>query len=319
LRDVVRFIRDYRALVPAISNAIEHQRPDLIYINGPRLVFAASRASGNTPVVFHSHSYLSRRYAVSLIGHELHRKGTAVIAASRFVAEPWMKYTDVSVIYNGTRDIGFLPKAGPSNRPWRIGVIGRIAPEKGQLEFVHAARHLVDGGLHAEFYIYGAPLWSSDAYLDAVRLAAKDLDVRFAGWSSCVGEILHGLDLLVVPSPSHESTTRVILEAFSAGTPVVAFPAGGIPEVVDPGNNGFLAEAVTVRALTEAIQGAIERRETLPAIAASARRDWNIRFTVTRYCADVMAAMELTARRTKTGNRNAASRTTAAAAPKTGP
>ena len=39
-----------------------------------------------------------------------------------------------------------------------------------------------------------------------------------------------------------EATTRVILEAYSAGVPVVAFPAGGIPEVVENEQTGFLAD-----------------------------------------------------------------------------
>ena len=40
-----------------------------------------------------------------------------------------------------------------------------------------------------------------------------------------------GLDLLLVPSTGPEATTRVILEAYAAGVPVIAFPSGGIPEV----------------------------------------------------------------------------------------
>ena len=58
-----------------------------------------------------------------------------------------------------------------------------------------------------------------------------------------VGAVLAGLDLLVVPSTEAEATTRVILEAFSAGVPVVAYAVGGIPEVVRDGENGFLVGA----------------------------------------------------------------------------
>ena len=46
-----------------------------------------------------------------------------------------------------------------------------------------------------------------------------------------VGHVLNDLDLLVVPS-HQEGMARIVLEAFSAGVPVVAFPAGGIPEAV---------------------------------------------------------------------------------------
>ena len=66
------------------------------------------------------------------------------------------------------------------------------------------------------------------------------LPIELAGWMDDVYACLSQLDLLLVPSAGHEATTRVILEAFAAGVPVVAFPSGGIPEVVDDGVNGLL-------------------------------------------------------------------------------
>ena len=62
------------------------------------------------------------------------------------------------------------------------------------------------------------------------------------------------LDLLVVPSTPADSTPRVIIEAFSAGVPVVAFAAGGIPEIVRDGQTGFLASDFTAEALAARIR-----------------------------------------------------------------
>ena len=307
LRDVVRFVGDYRA----ITKAVERQSADLIYVNGPRLLPAAARACRGTPILFHAHSYLSKRYAVSLVGRALKKSGATAIASSNFVGAPWRAYAHVRTIYNGTPEIAFRPKAAPKDRRWRIGVIGRIAPEKGQLEFVRAARELP----FATFHIYGAPLWSSHAYFEDVRAAAAGLDVEFAGWSDSVATVLYELDLLVVPSPSHESTTRVILEAFSAGTPVIAFASGGIPEVVKHGSTGFLTNS---NELAQQIREVVQHADRLPEIVKAAREEWNNRFTLDRYCAEVTEAMELAARRVNSGNNKAANKTTAAAVPKTG-
>jgi glycosyltransferase involved in cell wall biosynthesis len=322
LRDIVRFVRDYRAIPPAISNAVRSHNADLVYVNGPRLLPAAARACDGTPLLFHSHSHLNKRYAISFIGKELRRTHAGVIASSRFVAAPWMRYAGagrVKVIYNGVPDIRFQPKPAPLDRAWRIGVIGRIAYEKGQVEFVRAAQQLKHTGLHAEYFIHGAPLWSSPDYLAAVHSAAAGLNIHFAGWNSSIASALHDLDLLVVPSPAAESTTRVILEAFSAGTPVIAFASGGIPEVVQDGRNGFLVRAVTPNALAETIRRAMLGPGGLHRIVACARLDWEQRYQLNRYCAEVMDSMEAEVRRRSRGNDKAASSTAAAAVPRTGP
>jgi glycosyltransferase involved in cell wall biosynthesis len=318
LSDAANLVTDFLGMKRGISEAVESYRPDLLYVNGPRLVPAVARSSAGTPILFHSHSFLPSSYLVWLLGRELKRAKARVIASSRFTAKPWMHYTETETIYNGTPDIPFLRKSPPSGKPWRIGVIGRISPEKGQLEFVRAARQLTTAGVQAEFVIQGAPLWSSTSYLDAVRSAAEGLRVRFVEWSDSVQATLYDLDLLVVPSVSHESTTRVILEAFSAGTPVLAFPSGGIPEVVHHRRNGYLTETATVGSLVKSIGKVIENRADLVQMTFVARRDWEERYTLGRYCADLMGTMESTALRMRTGNRTAAVKTTRAAVPRTG-
>ena len=93
--------------------------------------------------------------------------------------------------------------------------------------------------------IYGAPLFGESAvarYAAQVRTDAEGLPVEFAGWVDDIYACMAQLDLLLVPSAGHEATTRVILEAFAAGLPVIAFASGGIPEVVDDGVTGLLAK-----------------------------------------------------------------------------
>ena len=47
--------------------------------------------------------------------------------------------------------------------------------------------------------------------------------MEFAGWVADIYAALAEIDVLVVPSVGPEATTRVILEAFAAGVPVIAF------------------------------------------------------------------------------------------------
>ena len=67
--------------------------------------------------------------------------------------------------------------------PGELESVGRIAPEKGQMEFVKARPLLNDEFPQARFVICGAPLFGARSdYFDAVRLRARGLPVEFVGW-----------------------------------------------------------------------------------------------------------------------------------------
>src|SRR4030095_8548742 len=93
---------------------------------------------------------------------------------------------------------------------------------------------------NCRFILCGAPLFSNPRYFELVREAAAGLPIEFLGWRDDVNDTLSELDLLIVPSASVEGTTRVILEAYAAGVPVVASASGGIPEIARDGETGFL-------------------------------------------------------------------------------
>jgi len=63
-------------------------------------------------------------------------------------------------------------------------------------------------------------------------------------------------DLFVIPS-RQDNLPNTVLESMACGTPVVGFDTGGIPDMVRPGETGWLAEVGNVRALREAIEQAL--------------------------------------------------------------
>ncbi len=203
---------------------------------------------------------MNQRIAVTLLGTSLKLGRALVILCCKYSAEPLRRYVPeraLSVIYNGVADTRST-RSAPRSKYRRIGVIGRIEPEKGQMEFVAAARLLLRRFPDRHFVVVGAPLFGGLRYFDSVLEASWGLPIRFLGWQPDVASVLSDLDVLVVPSGSLDSAPRVILEVFAAGVPVVAFPSGGIPEIVQDGYNGFLAAAFTSAALAERISAVLE-------------------------------------------------------------
>jgi glycosyltransferase involved in cell wall biosynthesis len=228
---------------------------DLVYINGPRLLPAAALAGLCVPVIFHSHSWIAPGATRRLCGWALRRLGAHVIASCRFVAGPWQPYArEIDVVYNGVA--GSERPRPARSRPFTVACIGRIAPEKGQREFVEIARLVHRERPDVRFAVFGAAMFASMAYESEVRAAADGLPIEFRGWIENVYDALAEIDVLLVPSAPHEATTRVILEASAACVPVVAFASGGIPEV--------LAEENLARSVQEMARKALQPSRISP-------------------------------------------------------
>jgi len=265
------------------------ERPaDLIYVNGPRILPVVSGI--HVPVLFHSHSLLDKQYARTIAGWALRGPNSRVLTCSQFTAQPLKKLVgaeSVRVVYNGVSDHGFRPRDAAGG-PVRVGILGRIAPEKGHLDFVRAAAALPDRS-KVQFAITGAALFSNAAYEQSVRTAGAAAGLEFHGWTDNVSLALHDLDILVVPSAGHDASPRVILEALSAGTCVVAYPSGGIPELIRDGYNGLLTESPSAAELSNAIRALAANPELRSRLAANGRRDWEGRFRVERFRSEVCA------------------------------
>ena len=80
----------------------------------------------------------------------------------------------------------------------------------------------------------------------------KTSNVHLAGYSNNIFAYLRQADALLISS-THEGMPLVVIEALSCGTPVISTPAGGIVDMVVPGENGFLSADFTKEGLLKAI------------------------------------------------------------------
>ena len=291
--DIARFAMDVARQARILRSLIDRHRIEMIYANGPRIWPAAAMASGGKiPIVFHAHNPIGSRISATVAGWSIRHARATVISCCEFTAGPLRKFAGerLTVVPNGTQDCGYSTRNFGAGR-LRIGSIGRIAPEKGQLEFVQAAAQLAGLPSRPSFEIHGAPMFAGLEYCESVRAAAAGVPVAFAGWSENVAEALAGLDVLVISS-RQEALPRVMLEAMSAGVPVVATDVGGIGEVMEDNVTGFLVRPGSVTTLANRIREAISDPVALGRVARQARIAWERGYTVDHYRRGVMLALD---------------------------
>lgn len=297
--DLVRFATDVPRQIVAIGRLLKQSRTDLLYVNGPRLLPAAAMAARNrVPILFHAHHCIGERSAADLEGLALRRSGAIVAACCDAVAQPlrkWAAPDRIHTIPNGTPDFGFHERPFEKKDAVRIGIVGRISAEKGQAGFLRAAALVASHRPDVRFVICGAPLFGDRSYYDEVLRLSANLPVEFIDWQDDARAVMRRLDVLVIAS-TQEGMPRVLLEAFSAGLPVVAFPVGGIPEVIEHEITGFLAEGATPVELASALRKMLEcDPDRLRAVAYNARREWEQRYTLAAYRRQVTNLMEYAA------------------------
>jgi L-malate glycosyltransferase len=120
-----------------------------------------------------------------------------------------------------------------------------------------------------------------EAAYEAQELGISDR-VVFLGKQDSVAELLACADLMLLPSRS-ESFGLVALEAMAAGVPVIATDVGGLPEVVESGVTGYLAQVGDVEGMAGAAVEILSDPERWRRMSLAARA-----FAVERYGVDVI-------------------------------
>jgi glycosyltransferase involved in cell wall biosynthesis len=249
-RDALGSVAALRGLLYAVrlSRRLRSLRPDLVHANSLKACLYGGLAArlAAVPVVWHVRDRIADDY--------LPKRS---VQAIRFLA----RFVPNAVIANSQATLATLPgarharviaspigPAAPTTRNGgrlRVGIVGRIAPWKGQLLFVEAlSLAFPDGGVDG--VVVGAPLFGEDevAYLEQVRTLSEQasVDVEFTGFRDDVAAELAKLNVLVHASLIPEPFGQVVVEGMAAGLPVVAAAAGGPLELVDDGVDGLLYE-----------------------------------------------------------------------------
>jgi glycosyltransferase involved in cell wall biosynthesis len=117
--------------------------------------------------------------------------------------------------------------------------LGRICPEKG-------FHHALDAAVLAQIPLVVAgqvfPYEAHERYFSTEIQPRLGPGTRFVGNLGFVRKrrFLTAARCLLMPSLIPETSSLVAMEAIACGTPVVAYPAGALPDIIDPGITGFI-------------------------------------------------------------------------------
>ena len=166
-----------------------------------------------------------------------------------------------------------------------VGWIGRMTAIKRVPDILAAFKVLRDRGVDATLCLVG-----DGPDRDAIEQLASDLgivrDVLFVGYQKDVAPYYAFFDALLLPS-ANEGTPVVAIEALAAGRPVVATRVGGVPDVVDDNESGFLVEVGDIEALTDRLEQLAGDPELRARLGATGRERVVPRYRVERLVDDI--------------------------------
>jgi glycosyltransferase involved in cell wall biosynthesis len=267
-----------------LSRRLRALDADLVHTNSLKAAFyggLAARLAG-VPAIWHVRDRIATDYlprpAVVLVRGASRLLPAAVVANSLATLETLPAVRSTSVLYNPVVPdaVELVPTVERAETTGTtIGMVGRLAPWKGQDVFLAAfARAFRGAAVRAR--VIGSALFGEEAYSESLRRQAERLgiaeQVEFRGFREDVWAELRELDVLVHCSVRPEPFGQVVLEGLAAGVPVIAAAAGGPSELITDGVNGLLTAPGDSAELAAAMRRLVDDPDLREKLASAGRR-----------------------------------------------
>ena len=252
--------------VLSLSRRIRSLEADLVHTNSLKSALYGGTAArvARTPAVWHIRDRVASDYlprsAVALV-HALSRViPAAVIANSAATLRTLPSLARARIVFDpapGYAPVGLPPPSLRQPGETVIGLVGRLAPWKGQSVFLDAFASAFKG-TSVKGRIIGSSMFGEEAYAVSLQQQVEQLgisdQIEFRGFRDDVWQELNQLDVLVHCSIMPEPFGQVILEGMAAGVPVIAAAAGGPTEIITDGVDGILTSPGNAEELAAALR-----------------------------------------------------------------
>ncbi|MGE5553680.1 MAG: glycosyltransferase family 4 protein [Betaproteobacteria bacterium] len=258
--DLLGGLRSFRR----IMKDLRRQGIDLFHVHAGIELLLLSRLSGARPLVYTVHGFFGPSAATDyrLAAFVANRAADRVICVSEAerarLVRLGLNPAKTAVVWNGVPEprrpdpaevAAFRARYGLSAGRPVIGAVGRLEKQKGLEYLLQACAILGAQGLAPQVVLVGDGRERSALEEQASSLG---VDATFTG---SLGEAdrdaaLAAFDIYAMPSIG-EALPLALIEAMGAGKAIVATTVGGIPEIIQDGETGFLVQPGDSGALAE--------------------------------------------------------------------
>jgi phosphatidylinositol alpha-mannosyltransferase len=255
----------YLAQVRAI---LERERFDVLHYHEPFVPFLSlvtlTLSTSVNVGTFHAFGGLSISYEFGkrMLGHyagKLHGRIAVSPAARHFISRYFPG--EYKIVPNGVEP-GRYQRAVPIAR-YRDGVpnvlfVGRMEPRKGLIHLLRAFRKLQRDGVRARLLLVGTGPGEREARRYVLTRQLDDVEFLGRVSEAQKAQLFKTADIYVSPATGRESFGIVLLEAMSAGAPIICSDIHGYRGVVRRERDGILVEPGNADALAASIRRLID-------------------------------------------------------------
>lgn len=263
----------------ALCDILSDLRPDILHLQLPGAIIAGTAAgsvTGTSRIVI-SERGLGRTRPGWERPARLLCYGLADVVVTnspatfdRLLFEDGVEEERLRLIPNGVETPALPLRRGPDTSGPVVGSLGRLDPVKGYDVLIRAFRLVRNSIPGARMVIFGEGPARGDLLELAAELGVQEA-VSLPGITGNIYESLGEMDLFVSAS-RFEGLSNSMMEAMSAGLPVVGTAVGGTPSLLRDGKAGVLVKPDDPRNLADGICGLLGDRERMAGLGIMARR-----------------------------------------------
>lgn len=277
---------------------LKHWKPDVVHTHRMKenvLGGLAAKIAGNIPSLRTVHGAQENyngwrkphKRAMSLLDNFIGKYVQArIIAVSGNLAKVLQNIypaDKIAVIENGI-DIKEVTSCMSDDEPnlyrntkgsFKIGLVGRLVEVKRVDLFIKIAHYIKQNYPNSflQFYIYGDGPMRAELESLCVKLNVQDI-VRFEGHCKNIHKEIASLNALIITS-NHEGLPMTLLEAMALDTLVISHSVGGIPDVLEQGNCGYLVNNQDVTEYSSVIMDIVNNQIHIKSVTDLAKQRVN--------------------------------------------